>query len=110
MILASLATRLLSSAISLSFNASLAIIIVDTGVLNSWVILLIKSIFISAIFFCLRIEKMVYPKHTIKTNSSAPDVAIPAVILANISEFFWGKDILILPGSLITSLLNIDTW
>src|SRR5471030_2102785 len=100
MMLASLATRLLSSIISLSFSASLAIMMVDTGVLNSWVILLMKSIFISDIFFCLRIEKIVYPKHTIKTKSKAPDVAIDAVILANISEFFWGNEILILPGSL----------
>src|ERR1700742_5354886 len=110
MILASLATRLLSSTISLSLNASLAIMIVDTGVLNSWVILLIKSIFISDIFFCLMMEKMVYPKQRIKTSNNAPEVAIDAVILVRIREFFCGKAILILPGSLITCLPKIDTW
>src|ERR1700743_1429194 len=107
MILASREIRLLSAITSLSFKASLAIMIVDTGVLNSWVMLLMKSVFISDNFFCLSIEKMVYPKQNINTINKLPDVAMLAVILFSINVFFCGKASFINPGSLITSCEKI---
>src|SRR5690606_8851732 len=64
---------------------------VATGVLNSWVILLMKSVFISEIFFWRRIVKIVYVKQLRSTNNSAIEENSITVILPIRMLFLFGK-------------------
>src|SRR5690606_22614420 len=73
MILARREARCRSAAISASLSDSLAIMMVATGVLNAWVMLLMKSVFISDIFFWRSMVKIVYMKLPINTSSRVTD-------------------------------------